>query len=122
VSLLQFISSVIMFGIAIIFVLGLIYAPDALPYWQGIALSLLYLALGIAFAYLGTGLYHGKGWAWKYTIIAQGVNIPITILIPIFLPDGGGGGFGSIFLVIIIILYMLKKKTRAYFGRIELEE
>ena len=86
---------------------------------------------GYFFAIVGKGLYSGKGWSWKSAVIAQGVSIPLNVLTSLFLALQPGAEVASllsrwliptIILNIVSLYYMLKPRTRAYFGKIQLDE
>jgi hypothetical protein len=124
-SILQIISSIFMLigGLAMLVVGGLggggFFA----------ILGLIYIPLGILFAFVGYGLYSGKGWAWKYAVIAQVIGIPLSLIITVIMPLVVGGDVGSsvigsvpgIIIGIITLSYMLRPRTRAYFGKVQLD-
>jgi hypothetical protein len=43
-------------------------------------------SLGIFFVIVGHGLYVGKGWAWKYTIIIQVINFVFSLSFTLLMP------------------------------------
>ena len=96
--------------------------------------AIIFLPLGAFYIYVAFGLYHGKGWGWKYTIIVQTISIvaSVSLLTISGAMSGGpdpahsageefGGAIPSIIIFIITMSYMLKPKTRAYFGKVQVD-
>lgn len=108
-------------------------------------ISFIYIPLGIFFVLVGRGLYKGRGWAWKYTIIVQVVSFVFSLLsvflMPLLFPSLPptplaiesnehtahtigqiiGGLTPSVIFFVITMSYMLRPKTRAYFGKIQID-
>jgi hypothetical protein len=124
--------------------------PSMMPNWLMILpmiMPFIYLPLGIFFAIVGYGLYVGKGWAWKYTVTLQVINfvfsISFSLLLPLLIvslspmPLAMGSDEDSlignlmlnsivsliptVIFFIITMSYMLRPKTRAYFGKVQID-
>jgi hypothetical protein len=81
---------------------------------------------GIVYLIIGYGLFNGKGWSWTYTVLLQIIIIPYSIIVDGLIKYGDiTETFNiQIFYIIsgiIILWYMLKPKTRAYFGKVKLD-
>ena len=155
ISVLEFIPGIFAVLIGIIFVpLGWFVPLGFIILLFGIS----YFVLGILLIIVGHGLYRGKGWAWKCTIIFEAASIGLNILAPVliyivivplgfnnpgfnnpgfnnpgfnnpgfnnpsaYIPSALLGAIPYIAIAVIILIYMRRPKTRAYFGKVQIDK
>jgi hypothetical protein len=76
----------------------------------GIIIGGVLVMIGIAYFVMAYGLWNGRRWAWKLTLILLGIGIGSIVV----------GNVGSLFHTIInaiVIFYLYRPNVKDYFGR-----
>jgi hypothetical protein len=80
----------------------------------GIIIGGVLVMIGIAYFVMAYGLWNGRRWAWKLTLILSGIGIIVGIGSIVV------GNVGSLFHTIInavVIYYLYRPNVKDYFGR-----
>jgi hypothetical protein len=80
----------------------------------GIIIGGVLVIIGIAYFVMAYGLWNGRRWAWKLTLILSGIGIIVGIGSIVV------GNVGSLFHTIInavVIYYLYRPNVKDYFGR-----
>jgi hypothetical protein len=80
----------------------------------GIIIGGVLVMIGIAYFVMAYGLWNGRRWAWKLTLILSGIGIIVGIGSIVV------GNVGSLFHTIInaiVIFYLYRPNVKDYFGR-----
>lgn len=106
-------------GITIIAILLIINGIIFLVTGTGILIFLPFIGIpliiiGIANLFVAWGLLKGKGWAWIFTLIVNGISI---ILNAVSIASGNVGAIVGIIINAVIIYYLYRPNVRSYFGR-----
>ena len=80
----------------------------------GIIVGGLLVVIGLAYFVMAYGLWKGKGWAWRITLILAAIGIIVGIG---SIAVGNVGALVHILINAIVIYYLYRPKVKSYFGR-----
>lgn len=78
--------------------------------------TIIGVLFGAALLYLAYGLWTLQSWAWATTLLLQGLNALVAVIV-IFTSPGAIGAWISLLLAAVIIYYLLRPDVRDDFGR-----